>query len=202
MSRQKWFAGETISVAIGQGAVTVSPLQIAAALGGLGDGGNWYKPHLAANMTPVLLRQGNFNPQNLKDVLSGMYAVVNEGGTGRAAALPEVKVAGKTGTAQLASTARTKGAKMGTSLANNAWFVGFAPADKPEIVVAALFENGGESTSAVPIVRDVLQAYFDKKARRAKSNLEDATLRRLAADRLLQFPFPATLPIFGTGRIP
>ncbi len=202
LSRQRWFAGETISVAIGQGAVTVSPLQIASALGGLGDGGKWYKPHLTANTASVLLRQGNFDPQNLKDVISGMYGVVNEGGTGRGAALPEVKVAGKTGTAQLASTARTKGAKRLTALANNVWFVGFAPADKPEIVVAALFENGGESTYAVPIVRDVLQAYFDKKTRRAKAAVEDATLRRLAADRILQFPFPATLPFFGTGLLP
>jgi penicillin-binding protein 2 len=201
LSRQKWFAGETISVAIGQGAVTVSPLQIAAALGGLGDGGKWYKPHLEKDEAPVLLRRGNFNPQNLQDVISGMYGVVNEGGTGRGAILPEVKVAGKTGTAQLASSARTKGAKMGTSLANNTWFVGFAPADKPEVVVAALYENSGESTYAVPIVRDVLQAYFDKKAREHKAAVEDATLRRLAEHQLLNFPAPATLPLLPAGFI-
>ncbi|MBV9199363.1 MAG: penicillin-binding protein 2, partial [Alphaproteobacteria bacterium] len=110
MFRQKWYAGETISVAIGQGAVTVSPLQIAAALGGLGNGARWYKPHLVSGQMPVLLRSGNFNPENLEKVISGMYGVVNEGGTGRAAVLPNVKICGKTGTAQVASTDLTKGA--------------------------------------------------------------------------------------------
>ena len=145
LSRQKWYAGETISVAIGQGAVTVSPLQIAEALGGLGDGGKWYQPHLVKEQAPVLLRQGNFNRANLKDVISGMDAVVNENGTGRAAAMPGIDVAGKTGTAQVAATNLTKNAKMGNRLANNVWFVGFAPAQKPEIVVAALLGIGGES---------------------------------------------------------
>jgi len=176
--RQKWYAGETISVGIGQGAVTVSPLQIASALGGLGAGGKWYKPHVIADQKPVLLRQGNFNPDNLQDVISGMYGVVNEGGTGRAAALPNIKVCGKTGTAQVASTELTKGAKFGSSLANNVWFVGFAPMDAPEVAVVALFENGQESYNAVPIVRDVLKAYFDKKARESKQQGENASLRQ------------------------
>jgi penicillin-binding protein 2 len=79
--------------------------------------------------------------------------------------LPNVKVAGKTGTAQVAATEKTKGAKLHSELANNAWFVAFAPVENPEIAVVALFENGVESYNAVPIVRDVLKAYFDKKAR-------------------------------------
>lgn len=170
-ARQKWFAGETISVAIGQGAVTVSPLQIVAAIGGLGAGGRWYKPHLTTTAPSVLLRQGNFKPGNLEQVNLGMSAVVNESGTGRAAQLPGLKVAGKTGTAQLAATDRTKGAKKGSALANNAWFVAFAPLEKPEIAVVALFENGEESYNAVPIVRDVIKAYFDKKERRGASIL-------------------------------
>jgi penicillin-binding protein 2 len=167
MSRQKWYAGETISVSIGQGAVTVSPLQIASAIGGLSVGGVWYKPHLVKNEAPVVTRRANFKPENLQAVISGMCAVVNEGGTGRAAALPNITVCGKTGTAQLAATAKTKGARLGSALANSAWFVAFAPEQNPEIVVAALFENGVESYNAVPIVRDVLKAYFDKKAREA-----------------------------------
>ncbi len=171
MSRQKWYAGETISVAIGQGAVTVSPVQIVSALGGLGVGGRWYKPRLIRTESPVLLRHANWDPDKLQEVISGMYAVVNEGGTGRAAQLPTVKVCGKTGTAQVASSDRTKGAKMGTALANNVWFVGFAPMDSPEIAVVALFENGVESYNAVPIVRDVLKAYFDKKARQQNPQL-------------------------------
>ena len=94
-----------------------------------------------------------------------MYGVVNEGGTGRAAQLPNIKICGKTGTAQVASSDLTKGAKLRSALANNAWFVGFGPMENPEIAVVALFENGEESYNAVPIVRDVLKAYFDKKAR-------------------------------------
>jgi penicillin-binding protein 2 len=182
--RQKWYAGETISVGIGQGAVTVSPLQIVSALGGLGGGGKWYKPHFIKDEAPVLLRQGEFKPENLDDVISGMCAVVNEGGTGRAAVLPDVKVCGKTGTAQVGSTALTKGAKLNSALANNTWFVGFAPKDSPEIAVVALYENSVESYNAVPIVRDVLKAYFDKKAR---IRTENARVRPYQAPTLLSF---------------
>jgi len=185
MSRQKWYAGETISVAIGQGAVTVSPLQIASALGGLGADGEWFKPHLVMGQKSVLLRNGNFKPENLEAVVSGMYAVVNEGGTGRAAALPNVKVCGKTGTAQVASSSLTKGAGLKTAMANNAWFVAFAPMENPEIVVAALFENGQESYNAVPIVRDVLKAYFDKKERQAHPEMQST---QWVAPRILGQP--------------
>jgi penicillin-binding protein 2 len=193
ISRQKWYAGETISVAIGQGAVTVSPLQIVSALGGLGAGAKWYKPHLVRDEAPVLERQGRFNKENLEQVISGMYGVVNEGGTGRAAVLPGIKVCGKTGTAQLAATERTKGAKMGTSLANNTWFVAFAPMDKPEIAVVALFENAQESYNAVPIVRDVMKAYFDKKVRESNVAAQDAALRQFTGRRLLNMPLLASL---------
>jgi len=176
VSRQKWYAGETISVAIGQGAVTVSPLQILSALSGLGAGAKWFKPHLTKDAAPVLLREAHFNPANLQQVVSGMYGVVNEWGTGHAAQLPDVKVCGKTGTAQVAATEKTKGAKLHSELANNAWFVAFAPMENPEIAVVALFENGVESYNAVPIVRDVLKAYFDKKAR-GDSRLTQNTLQ-------------------------
>jgi penicillin-binding protein 2 len=193
MFRQKWYAGETISVAIGQGAVTVSPLQIVTALGGLGAGGKWYKPHLLEGERPVLVRKGNFHRENLEQVISGMYGVVNEGGTGRAAILPDVKVCGKTGTAQVASTNLTKGAKLHSDLANNVWFVGFAPMENPEIAVVALFEHGVESYNAVPIVRDVLKAYFDKKAREGKPLPEAQTARRNAPFKLFAVPSPAML---------
>ncbi len=194
LSRQKWYAGETISVAIGQGAVTVSPLQIAAALGGLGAGGKWYKPHLVRDQASVLSREAHFNPDNLQQVISGMYAVVNEGGTGRAAYLPGIKMCGKTGTAQLAASELTKGAKLRSSLANNAWFVGFAPMDKPEIAVVALFENGEESYNAVPIVRDVIKAYFDKKARtKNQPAIQDAFLHAPLTHSLFTTPAFARL---------
>jgi penicillin-binding protein 2 len=164
-------------------------------VGGLGDGGKWYKPHLVKGDHPVLLRQGNFRPENLQQVISGMYGVVNEGGTGRAAYLPDVKVCGKTGTAQVASTSLTKGAKLRSALANNVWFVGFAPMENPEIVVVALFEHGQESYNAVPIVRDVLKAYFDKKARQGKPVQERQAAYEPAPRNLLAHPTPAMLNV-------
>ena len=102
----------------------------------------------------------------MEKVIYGTYGVVNEGGTGVRARLPGLDVCGKTGTAQLASNEFLKG-KTGKEFEDNAWFVGFAPREAPEIVVVALFEHGEHGQFAAPIVRDVMKAYFDKKARLA-----------------------------------
>jgi penicillin-binding protein 2 len=167
---EKWYAGENISVAIGQGATTVTPLQMASAIGGIAIGGRWFQPHLiseGAHLIPV--RRGDVNIENVQKVIDGMYGVVNEGGTGGRARLPGIEVCGKTGSAQLVSNAAIKaGFKVAQNMKDNAWFVGFAPRQNPEIVVAALFENGEHGQLAAPIVRDVLKAYFDKKARLAQ----------------------------------
>ncbi len=96
--REKWYAGETISVAIGQGAVTVTPFQLAVAIGGLASGGVWNRPHLVKLAAPEAPRRGEFNPENVATVVSGMYGVVNEGGTGSSARIEGIEVAGKTGT--------------------------------------------------------------------------------------------------------
>ena len=164
---QPWYAGEVVSVSIGQGALTVTPVEMARAIGGLSVGGVWHHPHLTKagneNEKPA---QWTLNPQNLKDVIDGMYGVVNEGGgTGVRAKLPNVEVCGKTGTAQVASAEFVKSRGADKNLKDNAWFVGFAPRAAPEIVVVALYEHGAESKFAVPIVRDMLKAYFDKKTR-------------------------------------
>jgi penicillin-binding protein 2 len=181
MFRQKWYAGETISVGIGQGAITVSPLELAAAEGGLAIGGHWFQPHLVKGTAPRLLKNGNLNPDNVQQVIYGMYGVVNEGGTGRAAALPNVKVCGKTGTAQVASLRVTKG-RSAEALKDNAWFIGYAPEEAPEIVVVALFENGEHGDRAAWMVRDVLKAYFDKKTREGKFPAQSAFAPRLLLD--------------------
>ncbi len=186
MFRQKWYAGEVISVGIGQGAVTASPLELAAAEGGLAVGGRWYQPHVVKTTAPRLLRAGSFNPENVNQIISGMYGVVNEGGTGRFAALPGIKVCGKTGTAQLASNKILKGTKLGQTMKDNAWFVGYAPEEAPEIVVVALFENGEHGDRASWIVRDVLKAYFDKKARQSQSEL--ALVRPFAPPSIFEMP--------------
>jgi len=178
--RQKWYAGETISVAIGQGALTVTPLQLAYAMGGLAVGGVWYRPHLVRdpdrNDPP---RIAKIDPANAAKVVSGMYGVVNEGGTGVRARLPGISVCGKTGSAQLASNELLKAGKLGQNMKDNAWFVGFAPCESPEIVVAALYENAEHGYLAAPIVRDVIKAYFDKKARATRSQML-AELKRAA----------------------
>jgi penicillin-binding protein 2 len=164
--RQKWYAGETISVAIGQGALTVTPLQLAYAIGGLAMGGAWYPPHLRMDLPQAdRPRTANLNPESVARVIDGMFGVVNEGGTGGRAQIPGVEVCGKTGTAQLASNEVLKNTKLGQTMKDNAWFVGFAPRQFPEIVVVALFEGGEHGPMAAPIVRDVIKAYFDKKSR-------------------------------------
>lgn len=177
--RQKWYAGETISVAIGQGALTVTPLQLAYAIGGLAMGGVWYRPHLVKQETgKEPPRVEKIDLRSASKVVYGMYGVVNEpGGTGARARLPGVSVCGKTGTAQLASSQLLKNPKMGQVLKDNAWFVGFAPCESPEVVVAALYEGGEHGYLAAPIVRDVIKAYFDKKARAAGA-LVAATTRQ------------------------
>jgi len=179
--REKWYAGETISVSIGQGATTVTPIQLAAAIGGISVGGMWFQPHLVRDAHIAPARRGNVQPENVQKVIYGMYGVVNEGGTGGRARIPGINVCGKTGSAQLASNELLKGTKLGEIMKDNAWFVGFAPMEAPEIVVAALFEGGVHGQFAAPIVRDVLKAYFDKKVRLGEPRPQMASLPRLLA---------------------
>ena len=166
--RQKWYPGETISVAIGQGATTVTPIQLARAIGGLAMGGLWYKPHLLKSAKPEPPHHWALNPDNVAKVIAGMCGVVNEGGgTGGRARLPQIEVCGKTGSAQLTSNEFIK--KGGKAPKDNGWFVGFLPREHPEIVVVALWENGEHGWLAAALARDVLKAYVDKKARLGQS---------------------------------
>jgi penicillin-binding protein 2 len=164
--REKWYAGETISVAIGQGAITVTPIQLATAIGGLVSGGVWYKPHLVKDEKIGEPRRANFKPENIATIVSGMCGVVNEGGTGASAQISGLEVCGKTGTAQRVSLNLAKSGKdIGDLGKENGWFVGFAPRENPEIVVVALWEASSHGYSSAPIVRDVIKSYFDKKVR-------------------------------------
>jgi penicillin-binding protein 2 len=179
VQHDKWQAGETVNVSIGQGAVTVTPMQLASAIGGLATGGVWYKPHLAKEWQSAEPRHGDFNAENVAKIVSGMYGVVNEpGGTGTSGAIPGLTVCGKTGTAQRVSNELAKANKaVREQMKDNAWFVGFAPRENPEIVVVALFEGGEFSTLAAPIARDVIKAYFDKKARVTRTDRPSAFFR-------------------------
>jgi len=170
--KRKWWAGETMPVAIGQGAVVATPLQLARMIGAIAWGGTFCQPHLA--FRDQLLALGVDPPEDsgrnlplsdstLEAVRRGMWGVVNEGeGTGAGARCTGIDIAGKTGTAQVVSVDLQKSAH-NASFKNNAWFVGYAPSNKPEIVVAALVMQGEHSTVAVPIAREVIKAYFDKK---------------------------------------
>jgi len=169
--KRKWWAGETISVAIGQGAVVVTPLQLAYAIGGIASGGDFHRPHLAfrdqllalgADRPDQTERSFPLSANTVEALTKGMWGVVNEGGTGAGARCPGVDIAGKTGTAQVVSAELLESARK-AEFKSNAWFVGYAPSNKPEIVVAALVMQGEHSTVAAPIARDVIKAYFDKK---------------------------------------
>jgi len=161
----KWFAGETISVSIGQGALTVTPLQLASAIGGIAVGGVWHKPHLLVEDTKTEKpHEWALNPENVKRVVDGMYGVVNEGGTGVRAKIPGIEVCGKTGSAQTVSNDYVR-AHRGSAPKDNSWFVGFAPRAAPESVVVAVFEGGEHGRLSAPIARDVMKSYFDKKTR-------------------------------------
>jgi penicillin-binding protein 2 len=129
--RQKWYPGETVSVAIGQGYLTITPLQLAHAVGGLAMSGLWYKPHLVKGHDAPP-REWALDPVNVQKVVEGMYSVVNGAGTGARARLPGIEVCGKTGTAQLASNEYMKGRKQTQAMKDNAWFVGFAQRNNPE----------------------------------------------------------------------
>ncbi|HUG81616.1 MAG TPA: penicillin-binding protein 2 [Bryobacterales bacterium] len=173
MFREKWYLGETISVSIGQGALTVTPLQAAYALGGIAMEGVWHRPHLVsyddlAELRPEFARPDpieiDLNKGHLETIRQGLWAVVNDGGTGGRARIDGYDVCGKTGTAQLASTQYKQGSD-DPRMKDTAWFVAFAPCKAPEIVVAALVETGEHGHLAAPTVRDVVKSHIDKEAR-------------------------------------
>jgi penicillin-binding protein 2 len=160
----KWYAGETISVSIGQGAVTVTPIQMARMIAAVASGGNLVQPHFLKNFTAKTERFP-LDENTVEKVTQGMYGVINEGGTGSSLKLQNIEFSGKSGTAQLMSYGA--GSKMGKKgKETNGWFVGYAPRRDPEIVVAAVIQGSSEhgGTTAGPVVRDIVKAYYDKKS--------------------------------------
>ena len=159
----KWYAGETISVAIGQGSVTVTPLQMVRMIAGVANGGDLVQPHLLKSFAAKADRFA-LAEDTVEQVTQGMYGVINEGGTGASLKLANIEFSGKSGTAQLMSyEAGNKMGKKGKE--TNGWFVGYAPRRNPEIVVAAVIQGSSEhgGTTAGPVVRDIVKAYYDKK---------------------------------------
>ncbi len=181
--RQKWYAGEVISVGIGQGAVAVSPIQLARTIGGITMGGTFYRPHIvnpdqlpknrqdvAISDMPDVVRVP-IAPENWVTITNAMAGVVNpaspsepEGGTAPSAHIQGVDFAGKTGSAQVVSNAFRK-SKGGAAkqFADNSWFVGVTPRRNPEIVVAVLFEGGEHGKLAARLAAQIIKAYVEKQ---------------------------------------
>ena len=188
---QKWYSGETLSVSIGQGAVSVTPLQVARALSAAVNGGRVMKPILVRGVSagdsgafdsavgkPILQKVVPVSAEVLALVRKGMVGVVNDGsGTGHKAQLdPELKiqVGGKTGTAQVVGMQRRDAAKGAEAeyFEDHAWFAGYAPAEDPRIVVVALVENGGHGgATAAPLTAEVMSAFFQGQRTQGESSL-------------------------------
>jgi penicillin-binding protein 2 len=183
---QKWFAGETISVGIGQGAVAVTPIQLARAIGGIASGGVLVRPHVAfpeelpPGLSPAASASDKvqipLDPKNWQIITDAMADVTSPhvvdangvawSGTAAGAHLEGIDFAGKTGTAQtISGSAKAKIANGKARFKNNAWFVGVSPRRNPEIVVAVLWESGEEGPLAARVCAQVIKAYVEKQRR-------------------------------------
>lgn len=173
---KKWYSGETLPVAIGQGYLLMTPIQLASMAATIANDGTVVRPRLVKRLVdpegklirefaPEVIGVTGASLKNLKLVRQGMYAVVNEaGGTGANARLWDVKVAGKTGTSQVVKLDENRKRRMGYQYQDHALFVAFAPFDKPEIAVAVVAEHGGGGGAvAAPIANRILRQYFDLK---------------------------------------
>lgn len=161
--KHPWYPGETISVSIGQGPVLTTPLQIAAMMAAVANGGRSVVPHLLEGDTREGTEHIELPPEVLEPVRRGLWAVVNApGGTAGASRVPGVEMAGKTGTVQVVHQAtRVDNADLPFERRDHAWFASFAPVGDPELVVVVFVEHGGGgSRVAAPIARALYEKYF------------------------------------------
>ena len=168
-SGRGWQSGDTINMSIGQGPLLVTPLQVARMMAAVANGGILWKPRLvqrveladgslAYSASSKMTGRVDLSPVVWSFLRHALSGAVNEGGTGAAARIPGVEIAGKTGTAQ--SVAKSDSAKG----QDHAWFASFAPAEDPEYVVVVLVERGGRGGQvAAPIARQIYQAIFLEK---------------------------------------
>lgn len=167
--RDRWHPGDTVSLSIGQGLITVTPLQVARMMAAVANGGTLWKPRFVERVvTPDgrLLREERPTVQGrvelapvVLEFLRATLADVVAAGTGRGARVPGLTVAGKTGTAQTHEFRNDAERKRRDQ--DHAWFAGFAPADAPEVVVVVLAERAGLGGQvAAPIAREVFKAVF------------------------------------------
>jgi penicillin-binding protein 2 len=173
--KQKWFAGETISVGIGQGAIAITPVQLLRAISAISMGGRMVVPHVASpeGLPPSYVETSHFtdvknvpiDPNGWNFITDAMVKVLLPGGTSPMAAVPGIEIAGKTGSAQVVSLATRAKFKNSEALAQNGWFVGFTPRRNPDIVVCVLFEGGEHGKLAARLATQVIKAYVEKQRR-------------------------------------
>ena len=161
---ERWYASETASVSVGQGAVSVTPIQMARLAAAVASGGDLPTPRLVGAEPGGEV--GGVMPEHFEVIRDGMRdAVVS--GTAWRARIPSAEVAGKTGTAQVASAnlVAADNEDRPYELRTHAWFVGFAPFDEPEIAVAVVVEHGGAGgAAAAPIGGEILRTFFEDAA--------------------------------------
>jgi len=174
--RQPWFPGETVSVAIGQGYVTVTPLQLANMMAAVANGGKLYRPYVVNKVEsvdgatvreygPELIRTIELKPDTLKRVRAALADVVSAPhGTGAAARSEVVSIAGKTGTAQVVEMkgGYVKTEQLAYFNRDHAWFVSYAPVENPEVAIAVLVEHGGHGgDAAAPMAKKVFEKFIE-----------------------------------------
>jgi penicillin-binding protein 2 len=187
---EKWYVGETISVGIGQGPVTVTPIQLARMIAGIASDGHFVRPHLVDTaQLPAQFRQAlkdsfpgsgestiDLDPESWMIITEGMAGATDAamGGTAAASHLEGVDFAGKTGTAQVASHAAIKLLGGGKEFLPNGWFVGVIPRRNPEFVVAVLWEHGDWGSNAARLAAQVATVYVNKKRTQDQNALASA----------------------------
>ena len=190
--QQKWYAGETISIGIGQGYNAYTPIQLAQATATVANNGVMFRPHLVKYVIdtrtggkrliePEPLRDLRLKPEHVEVIKNAMVGVNKEGTGARAFAGAGYVSAGKTGTAQVFSYkgAEHKTETMAAHLRDHALFIAYAPADKPTIALAVLVENGGfGAQAAAPIARQVLDYYLLGKKPKAPALPDEAAVER------------------------
>ncbi len=173
--KQKWYAGETISVGIGQGAVATTPVQLMRAISAISMDGRMVVPHVASptGLPSEYLETHHYtdvtnipiNPDGFNLITDAMARVLLPEGTAPSAHVPGVDIAGKTGSAQIVSLAVRALHQNNEALNQNGWFVGFTPRRNPDIIVAVLFEGGEHGKLAARLATQVIKAYVDKQRR-------------------------------------
>jgi penicillin-binding protein 2 len=175
-THEKWYAGETISVSIGQGPVSLTPVSMAVYISTIANGGTRLTPHLLkavdagngwkAVPPPTPRSSVQLKPETIQAIRDGLWLVVNGSGTGGRARIVGRDVSGKTGTAQVISLEGRNSARGRTDkdLRDNGWFVFFAPRDNPQIAGVVFVEHGGHGgVTAAPIAKHVLETFFAKQ---------------------------------------